>query len=88
MLLAHLWEFIEINDNYGLGEYSETGLENNKFLRHFRQFLAWKNAQESNLADCIDRFWLKSDPGVRHAGPKIYCSHCHKVNHHHTVLRF
>ena len=75
MLLAHSWELKEINDNYGLGEHSETGLEiNNNFLRYFRQYLARKTAQESNLAGCIDRFLLKSDPGVRHAGPKIYCS--------------
>ena len=82
MLLAHSWELIEINDNHGLGEYSETRLENNKFLRYFRQYLARKNAQESNLADCIERFWLKSDPGVRHDGPKLYCSLCHRINHH------
>ena len=86
MLLAHSWELIEINDNYGLGEFSETGLEyNNKFLRFFRQYLARKNSQESNLADCIDRFWLKSDPGIRYAGPKKYYSRCHKVDYHHTV---
>ena len=43
MLLAHSWELIEINDNCGLGEFSETGLEhNNKFLRFFRQFRARK----------------------------------------------
>ena len=73
MLLAHSWELIEINDNYGLGEFSETGLEyNNKFLRFFRQYLAKKNSQESNLADCIDRFWLKSDPGISYAGPNYF----------------
>ena len=54
MFLAHSWELKEINDNYGLGEYSETGLENkNNFLRYFRQDLARKTTQESNLADCI-----------------------------------
>ena len=32
MMLAHSWEIIEMNNNKGLGEYSESGLEhNNKF---------------------------------------------------------
>ena len=75
MLLAHSWEIIEINNNTGLGDYSETGLEhNNKFLRFFRQFLARKTSQETNLQDCIDRLWLKSDPRVRYSGPKKQCS--------------
>ena len=86
MILAHSWELIEINGNYGLGEYSETGLENNnKFLRYFREHLARKNSQETNLEDCINRFWLKSDPVVRQAGPEMYCSRCHNINTHHTV---
>ena len=29
MLLAHSWEIIEMNNNKGLGEYSESGLEHN-----------------------------------------------------------
>ena len=50
MLLAHSWEIIENHNNTGLGEYSETGLEqNHKFLRFFRQFLAHKTFQETNL---------------------------------------
>ena len=86
MLLAHSWELIEINGKYCLGEYSETGLENNnKFLRYFREHLARKKSQEINLEDCIIRFWLKSDPVVRQAGPEMYCSRCHKINTHHTV---
>ena len=77
---------IEINGNCGLGEYSETGLENNnKYLRVFRQHLARKNSQESNLTDCLNRFWLKSDPCIRNAGPKKYCSRCTKMNDHHTI---
>ena len=45
MLLAHSWELIEINNCCGLGEYSETGLENNNnFLRFFRKFLARKKS--------------------------------------------
>ena len=70
MLLAHSWEVIENNNNCGVGEYSETGLEhNNKFLRFFRQCLARKTSQVTNLQDCLDRLWLKSDPCIRYAGP-------------------
>ena len=86
MLLAHSWEIIEMNKNQGLGDYSETGLEhNNKFLRFFRQILARKTSQETNLQDCIERLWLKSDPKVRHDGPIKMCSTCKKVNDHSTV---
>ena len=71
MLLAHSWEIIEANNNYSLGEYSESGLEhNNKFLRFFRLSLARKNSQETNLQDCIERLWIKSDPGIRDAATK------------------
>ena len=35
-LLAHGWELIRSNDNRGLGEYTEGGLENNKFLCLYR----------------------------------------------------
>ena len=84
-LLAHSWEIIESNNNCGLGEYSESGLENdNKFLRFFRVSLARKTSQETNLQDCIDRLWLKSDPGIQYAGPKKQCSKC-KKNDHHTI---
>ena len=86
MLLAHSWELIEMNNSCGLGECSETGLENNnKFLRFFRLCLSRKNSQETNLQDCIDRLWLKSDIVVRNSGPKKQCSRCHQINNHFTV---
>ena len=86
MLLAYSWELIEINGNCGLGEYSETGLENNnKYLRFYRQYLARKISQESNLTDCLNRFWLKSDPCICHCGPMLYCSRCNIINVHHTI---
>ena len=86
MLLAHFWEIIEMNNNQGLGDYSETGLEhNNNFLRFFRQCLARKTSQETNLQDCIERLWLKSDPKVRYAGPMKLCSNCKEMNDHFTV---
>ena len=77
-----------MNNNQGLGDYSETGLEhNNKFLRFFRQCLAWKTSQETNLQDCIERLWLKSDPKVRDAGPMKICLNCKKIDNHFTVSR-
>ena len=85
MLHAYSWELIESNNNRGLGEYSESGLEhNNKFLRFFRVNLARKTSQVTNLHDCIDRLWLKSDPGIRDAGPKKLCSKCKK----NTIILF
>lgn len=43
ILLAYSWEIIESNNNCGLGEYSDNGLENNnKFLLIFRVSLVRK----------------------------------------------
>ena len=36
-----------------------------KFLRFYREFLARKLDQFSNLTDCFSRMWLKSDPDIR-----------------------
>ena len=86
MTLAHAWEIIDMNNTYGLGDYSESGLEHNhKFLRFFRSCLARKYSQEANLKDCINRFWLKSDPGVRNNRNKKQCSKCGVENDHFTV---
>ena len=86
MTLAHAWEIIDMNNTYGLGDYSESGLEHNhKFLRFFRSCLARKYSQEANLKDCINRFWLKSDPGVRNNSNKKQCSKCGVENDHFTV---
>ena len=86
MLLAHSCEIIAMNNNQGLGNYSETGLEyNNNLSRFFRQCLARKTSQETNLQDCIERIWLKSDPKVRYAGPMKLRSNCKKINDHFTV---
>lgn len=78
-----LWELIQLNDNKGLGEFTESGLENsNKFLRFYRQNLARKNNQSANLDDCLTRLWLRSDPGIRGAAPKPYCSKCSSELHY------
>ena len=55
------------------------------FLRYFRSCLARKYSQEANLKDCINRFWLKSDPGVRNNSNKKQCSKCGVENDHFTV---
>ena len=59
-LLAHGWELISFNDDKGLGEFTESGLENNKFLRFNRQNLSRKVNQSTNLEDCLTRMWLHS----------------------------
>ena len=39
--LAHTWELVEMNNNYGLGAYSKEGLESrNKLLRKIRLSLS------------------------------------------------
>ena len=82
-LLAHGWELIYFNGNKGLGEFTESGLENNnKFLRFYRQNLARKVNQTTNLEDCITRLWLRSDPGIRNAAPKSLCTRCSSRNHY------
>ena len=81
-LLAHSWELISNNDGKGLGEYTESGLENNNYLRFYRSNLARKVNQETNLEDCMTRLWLRSDPGIGHSGPpKPKCSRCSVVGH-------
>ena len=65
-ILHHTWELIQANDNFGLQEFSESAIEGNmKFLRFYREFLARKLSQHSNLSDCFTRMWLKSDPEIR-----------------------
>ena len=54
-LLAHGWELISLNNDKGLGEFTESGLENNKFLRINCQNLSWKVNQSVNLEYCLTR---------------------------------
>ena len=69
--LSHSHELIDANNNYGLGKYSEQGLENNhKFLRFFKKTLSRKCSQEENLSDYFSRLWLQSDPIMRVSGSK------------------
>ena len=81
--LSHSHELIDANNNYGLGRYSEQGLENNhKFLRFFRKTLSRKCSQEENLFDCFSRLWLQSDPIMWVSGRKVkLCCHCKQTTH-------
>ena len=82
-LLAHAWELVLSNGGQGLGEYTESGLEhNNKFLRLYRSRLSRKISQEANLEDCLQRLWLKSDPGIREASVKMKCKLCATEGHY------
>ena len=78
-LLHHSWELIQANGNFGLQEFSESALEGNmKFLRFYREFLARKFDQFSNLTDCFSRMWLKSDPNIRKSVKNVKKSKVHK----------
>ena len=62
-ILAHSWEIIHMNNGFGLGMYSEEGLEGcNKFLRRIRISLSRKVGKVENQSDCIKRLWSRSDP--------------------------
>ena len=59
--LAHSWELIHMNGDFGLGAYSEEGLEScNKLLRKIRISLSRKRGEEENQMDCL--LWFRSDP--------------------------
>ena len=66
---------------------------NNKNLRYFREYLARKKRQKTskkketktNLADCINWFWMNSDPVVIHDGPENDCLLCWKVKTHNRI---
>ena len=69
-LLNHSHIIIEENDCRGLLKFSESPLEyNNKFLRFYRSSLSRKSSYETNISDCLQRLWLKSDPNIRSSVP-------------------
>lgn len=83
-ILGHGWELIEKNDGKGLGMLSEGGIEAcNKLLRRFRISLSRKCDQLTNLTDCINRLFIRSDPVLnilrRDIMPK--CKLCSTVGH-------
>ena len=83
-VLAHSAELIENNNELGLLNYTEAGLEaNNKLLRQYRINYSRKTNQHDNLSDCLNRLWDKGDPEVLKIGDRLYCTHCKE--HSHTV---
>ena len=81
-VLAHSAELVEENDQRGLKNFCEAGLEhNNKFLRLYRINKARKTNQFDNLSDCINRLWDKSDPNVMKTMERLACSHCKETGH-------
>ena len=82
IVLAHSPELIEGNDNTGLLNFTECGVEaNNKFLRQYRNNHARKTNQFDNLSDCINRLWNKSDPMVLKVRERLQCAHCKEKGH-------
>ena len=83
-VFAHSWELIELNDDRGLKNLDESGLEgNNKILRNIRMNLSRKTSQQDNLTDCIRRLWVSSDPILNQirADTKPFCAHCSTKGH-------
>ena len=83
-LLAHSWELISNNENFGLGTIAEGGLEAcNKLLRRYRTRLSKKCNQQDNLADCGKRLWVNADPLLEKMRQSLLpvCSNCQTRGH-------
>ena len=82
VVLAHSPELIDGNNEMGLLNFTECGLEaNNKFLRQYRINYSRKTSQFDNLSDCLNRLWDKSDPMVKKTCERLHCSHCNTQGH-------
>ena len=84
--LQHSSELIEMNDDRGLGGYSEEGLEaNNKNVRHFLEHLSRKSDSNQQLADVHHRILERSDPYLIFLTSKYrqtkQCSLCKQSDH-------
>ena len=81
-LLAHSAQRIRLNDGYGMGCYSEEGLETlHKLIRRFRELLARKNNLFLNLFDVWRALMVRSDPIIRSKKRQLYCSVCKGEGH-------
>ena len=81
-LLAHSAQRIRLNDGYGMGNFSEEGLETlHKMIRRFRELLARKNNLFLNLFDVWRVLMVRSDPIIRNKKRKLYCSVCKGEGH-------
>ena len=84
--LQHSGELIQMNNNQGLGGYSEEGLEaNNKDVRHFLEHLSRKSDSNQQLTDVHHRILERSDPFLIFLTSKYrqtkQCSLCKQSGH-------
>ena len=81
-LLAHTAQRIRMNDNLGMGSFSEEGIETlHKIIRRFRELLARKNNLFLNLFDVWRALMVRSDPVIRSKKRKLTCSVCKGEGH-------
>ena len=81
-ILAHSAEKIKMNDNYGLGAFSEEGLEStHKLVRRFRSLLARKTSLSDNLRDVFKHLWIRTDPVIRGHARELCCTYCGTNGH-------
>ena len=71
-ILAHSWEVVELNGEFGLGDVSEEGLEAlNKQIRRMRQSGSRKDSTENNFLDTFNHLWDRSRPTIFEMERKI-----------------
>ena len=71
-ILAHSWEVIELNGEFGLGDVSEEGLEAlNKQIKDMREHGSRKDSTENNFLDTYHHLWDRSRPTIVEMERKI-----------------
>jgi len=81
-VLGHSAEKIRLNSDYGLGKFSEEGLEAlHKLVRRFRERCARKISLEANLQDTFMHLWIRSDPTICSFARSLSCTHCKDDGH-------
>ena len=81
-LLAHTAQRIRMNGGYGMGDFSEEGLETiHKYVRRYRELLARKNNLFNNIYDVWRALIVRSDPVIRSRKRKLTCKVCNSVGH-------
>ena len=81
-VLAHSAERIKFNGGFGLGEWSEEGLETlHKLVRRFRERLARKTSLKDNLTDVAKHLLIRSDPIIRSYKRVLSCTICKEKGH-------
>ena len=84
-LLAHIWEHIVLNGNFGLASENEQRVEcTHKERRQDRATMARKTDLWSNLVDTFRAGFAAGDPGVRYFDRQPHCSRCQSSGDHWT----